>query len=130
MRAATRDFAAALSRLALLAKKQGASPSSSSMAIPLRGGFSGSRRAMVHASAWLEAGENSLSPRKDKSDMLKELVRDLAVKAWTWRKLFSFFLSSFDQVHLLSTLFFSTLFSFSHCLSLLVLYSSSLPLSP
>lgn len=73
MRAATRDLAEALSRLAGVLAKHGAS-STSSMAIPSRGCRSGSSRALFHASASLKAEEAHISPRKESSEMLKELV--------------------------------------------------------
>jgi hypothetical protein len=69
MRAATRDLAEALSRLAgALADRA----SQASMATPL---LSGSSRALFHARARAEAGEAGVSPRKERSEMLKELVR-------------------------------------------------------
>ena len=46
--------------------------SQASMATPL---LSGSSRALFHAMARAEAGEAGVSPRKERSEMLKELVR-------------------------------------------------------
>lgn len=80
MRAATRDLAEALSRLArVLAKKHGGGASSTSTSLratlPSRGCCSGSGRALFHWSAPLQAEGAHVSPTKERSEMLKELVR-------------------------------------------------------
>ena len=102
MRAATRDLAEALSRLAGVLAKLGASSTSSSLAIPSRGCCSGSSRALFHASAPLQAEEARISPKKERSEMLKELVRTSGGESFT--KVFP--LSSLCFFPLLSSLLF------------------------